>query len=418
MNRETLEHVEPPGLPELPGRKGKAGARVLENSVLVIDDDDAVRDSIAEYLRQSGFQVLEAEDGRRGLEVFRQQRPAVTLCDLRMPHLDGMSLLRQVAAEDEDAPIIVISGEGGMTEVVDALRLGACDYFIKPISDLDALETAIRRCMEQVRLREENRRYREEMERAYSELQANLAVLRHDQQAGRHVQMRLLPPSPQQIGQYRFCHRLLASLYLSGDFVDYLQVGDQKITFFIADISGHGASSAFVTALLKNFTAHMRSDFNRHGVQSLVRPTEFLHKANRMLLNSGIGKHMTMCVGVIDTADNTLCYSVAGHLPLPVIATADGARYLEGRGMPVGMFDEPEYEQHTVVLPERFRMYLFSDGLLEILPPPSLVDKEKYLIEKLHDMPQDTATLVKRFGIDQVAELPDDIALLMISRNT
>jgi serine phosphatase RsbU (regulator of sigma subunit) len=355
--------------------------QVAKGRILVIDDDSAVRDSLGLYLAELGYEVFEADDGGEGMAQFFRHQPDVVLCDLRMPHVDGMSVLRQLSDRAPETPIIVISGAGSMSDVVEALRLGASDYFIKPVADMAVLAHSIRRCMDEVQLRRDNIRYREQLESANRLLAANLRTLQQDQQAGRHIQKRLLPQSPVSFGPYTFRHRIYPSLYLSGDFVEYTLVGEDKVTFFVADIAGHGVSSAFVTALLKNFTAHLRSDYRNHGRDNILRPKKFLEKVSYDMLRTGIGKHMTMCIGVLDMCNNRLRYSVAGHLPLPVLVSPGAKpRFLEGRGMAAGMFESPSFEEHEIDLPDTFTLALFSDGILEILPPVELVDKEQMLL--------------------------------------
>jgi DNA-binding response OmpR family regulator len=222
-------------------------------TILTIDDDDGVRQSFAAYLADSGFKVIEAEDGEQGLALFKQHLPDIVLSDLRMPGIDGLTVLKQITEWVANQPIIIISGAGGMSDAVEALRLGACDYFIKPIIDLEILEHSIVRNLEQSRLRQQNIEYRQQLEHKNNQLQINLRLLEQDLQAGRMIQQKLLPRSPLEYGDYNLSHQIIPSLYLSGDFVDYLVIDDRWITFFIADISGHGASSAFITALLKNF---------------------------------------------------------------------------------------------------------------------------------------------------------------------
>jgi sigma-B regulation protein RsbU (phosphoserine phosphatase) len=385
--------------------------------ILVIDDDDAVRDSIALYLSEVGYEVIQAEDGDAGLELYYEQGPDVVLCDLRMPHVDGMTVLKALSNSASDVPIIVVSGAGIMADVVEALRLGASDYFIKPIADMEVLEHSIRRCLEAAQLKRDNIRYREQLETANSRLEANLRMLEQDQQAGRQMQMRLLPRSPRTFGPYTFRHRIYPSLYLSGDFVEYTLVGEDRVTFFIADIAGHGASSAFVTALLKNFTAHLRSDYRNHGRDNIIRPKRFLEKVSHDMLRTGIGKHMTMCIGVLDKVNNTLRYSVAGHLPLPVLMCPDEKpRYLECRGMPAGLFDNPLFEEREIQLPDVFTLLMFSDGVLEILPDGELMAKERALLQLLENCPGSIEELAQCLGIDQAFEAPDDIAILMLTK--
>ena len=384
--------------------------------ILVIDDDDAIRDGIVTYLAEGGFELFEASDGVEGIQAYEQHHPDVVLCDLNMPNKDGMGVLKYLKESGNGTPAIVISGVGVMSDVVEALRLGAADYFSKPIADLEVLEYAVKRCLAQRTIELENELNRAKLEQVNKELRANLKTLEADQQAGRQLQIRLLPESPQLLNGYRFEHKVTPSLCLSGDFVDYMAIDDDKISFLIADVSGHGASSAFVTALLKNFIAHRRSDFNRRGVKSIIRPTAFLKKANTMLLDAGMDKHMTMCFGVIDISTNQLTYSVAGHLPLPVLVSGDDAVFLPGEGMPVGLFEDPVYKEKTVSLPDEFSLYLFTDGILEIIPTNELIDKELLLLEKLSASSAEIDDVCRRLKISPKAELPDDIAILTISK--
>lgn len=403
--------------PEIAQQTGASSAS--QGRILVVDDDAAVRDSLELYLTQSGYQVMTAADGSAGLELMQQHQPDVVLCDLRMPHVDGMSVLKELSRRAEDTPVIVISGAGEMADVVEALRLGARDYFIKPLADMGVLEHAIERSLEEARLRRDNTRYREELEQANRKLASNLRTLEHDHQAGRQMQKRLLPVSPVSFGPYTFRHRIYPSLYLSGDFVEYTLVGEDKVTFFIADIAGHGASSAFVTALLKNFTAHLRSDYRNHGRDNILRPRKFLEKMSHDMLRTGIGKHMTMFIGVLDMASNSLLYSVAGHLPLPVLVSPGQApRFLEGRGMAAGMFEAPSFEEYEIDLPETFSLALFSDGMLELFPPGELAEKEKMLLDMMRGEPKTITDMVEQFGLslDDETETPDDIAILLVTR--
>lgn len=384
--------------------------------VLVIDDDENVRRSIVSYLNDSGYHTFEAADGEEGLAKMASEKPELVLCDLRMPKLDGINVLKVIADAYAHVPIIVISGAGVMSDVVEALRLGASDYLIKPIFDLEVLEHAIERSLERYSLRRENLKYRHQLEQANSELKANLAVLEQDQQAGLQVQKKMLPVSPMQKSSYIFHHQIIPSVYLSGDFVEYVTVGNDHVVFFIADVSGHGASSAFVTVLMKNLTARMRSQYNRGEDDSILHPAQFLAQANAELLGTAIGKHATLFFAVLDTQNNHLTYSVAGQLPVPILVSESGAQYLQGRGAPVGLFEETSYTEIEIDLPDRFRLLLFSDGILEVMEQETLSKKEAYLLETAPALKADIESVFQQFNVDTEEHYPDDIALLVIDK--
>lgn len=386
-------------------------------TLLIIDDDEVVRESLAAYLEDSNFKVLQALNGLQGLQIFESEQPDLVICDLRMPQIDGLELIRRIRQTVSETPIIVLSGAGVMSDAVEALRLGAADYLIKPLEDLAVLEHSVRRALDRAYLRVENQRYRDKLEAANRELQASLNLLQEDQNAGRQVQMNMLPVTPWSIEGLEFSHRIIPSLYLSGDFVDYFRVDERRVAFYLADVSGHGASSAFVTVLLKFMTTRLLYESRRNGTLPEFKPSEVLAHINRGLINTKLGKHVTMLGGVIDLEKNCLTYSIGGHLPLPVLFVDGQASYLEGRGLPVGLFDDASYDDRVMELPPSFSLSLFSDGILDVLPGATLKEKEALLPEQVAAAGGTLDGLRQVFGLANLAEMPDDIALLVLSRN-
>ena len=386
-------------------------------TLLIIDDDQVVRASLAAYLEDSGFNVLQASNGLQGLEVFERDHPDLVICDLRMPQVDGLELIRRINALQVETPVIVVSGAGVMTDAVEALRLGAADYLIKPLEDLAVLEHSVRRALDRAQLRVENLRYREKLEAANRQLQASLSLLEEDQNAGRQVQMNMLPQTPWMVDGLQFAHQIIPSLYLSGDFVDYFRLDERRVAFYLADVSWHGASSAFVTVLLKFMTTRLLYESRRGGVLPEFKPSDVLAHINRGLLNCKLGKHVTMIGGVIDEQAGSLTYSIGGHLPLPVLFSAGESYYLQGRGLPVGLFAEATYQDHVMQIPESFSLTLLSDGILDLLPGDTLKEKETLLPQLVSSAGGTLDGLRRVFGLAKLGDMPDDIALLVMSRN-
>ena len=106
---------------------------------------------------------------------------------------------------------------------------------------------------------------------------------------------------------------------MSGDFVDSIAINEHQTLFYLADVSGHGASSALVTVLLKNMTTRLVRNYNRGSSFDILSPLATLQRINRELLLTGLGKHLTMFIGLIDAQRGTLTYAVGGHHPMPVL---------------------------------------------------------------------------------------------------
>lgn len=124
-----------------------------------------------------------------------------------------------------------------------------------------------------------------------------------------------------------------------------------------------------------------------------------------------------MLGGVIDLAQNRLQYCIGGHLPLPVLYGSGKAQYLEGKGLPIGLFAEASYEDHLLDLPADFSLTLMSDGILELLSDSTLEQKEQALLSLVAQSSGTLEGLVTHLGLSDVRDMPDDIALLVLSRN-
>ena len=384
--------------------------------ILVIDDEAIVRDSIVAYLEDSGFDVFEAENGQDGIECFNKHQPDVVLCDLRMPKMDGLAVLQEINQLRPNTPFIVVSGAGVMADVVEALRLGASDYLIKPILDLEVLEHSIRRNLKQQILLNENIQYRHELERQNAELEHRFEELKLDQLAGREVQKRMLPEVQSLVDGIEFNYHFIPSLYLSGDFVDYFPVSKDKVVFYIADVSGHGASSAFITVMLKNLTSRLRRNLKRQSTDDLLYPDKVISRINKELVDASLGKHVSVFWGMIDLPTSTLSYSVGGQFPMPILRNNKGVQYLTGCSQPAGLFAEAQYSTYHIELGDDFELVALSDGILEVLPQNCLADKEACLLEWVEQGQLNTENLEQLLKLQEGKEIPDDITLLTLAR--
>jgi len=387
----------------------------MKARLLVIDDEAMVRESMVAYLEDSGYQVEAAASGVAGLTILEQQEIDLILCDLRMPQLDGLQVLQQVKQVNQHIPFIVVSGAGVMNDVVQALRLGASDYLVKPIIDMVMLEHSVQRNLELVDLERQNQQYRDHLEAANRELRSSLDELRGDQQAGRQVQMKMLPEQVA-IDNLSFEHIIKPSLMLSGDFLDYFPLDDQHYGFYIADVSGHGASSAFVTVLLKNLTYRLKRNLKRGSSDDLYHPVKVLERINQELLDTDCGKHLTIVYAVLNIKTLQLNYSIGAHFPMPILFSDKKAQYLEGRGMPIGLFRDAKYNSYQMTLPEQFTLSLFSDGILELINEPSLAQKEEYLLNLIEREAGDHESIVAALSLKSEDDVPDDVALMTVVR--
>jgi DNA-binding NtrC family response regulator len=132
--------------------------------LLVIDDEKNIREGLAEYLIEDGYDVTCAQNGEEGWELFSNGDIDLVITDLKMPGLDGRELMRRILSSSPGFPVIILTGHGTIEQAVAAMRDGAWDFLSKPV-DLDHLSLKIKRALDNRELFFQNRRIEEELER-------------------------------------------------------------------------------------------------------------------------------------------------------------------------------------------------------------------------------------------------------------
>ncbi|GAB2879380.1 PP2C family protein-serine/threonine phosphatase [Microbulbifer echini] len=387
-------------------------------SSLLLTDDECSRNFLRGALSRQGLSVAVADSGQQGIEQFSPELFQLVVVDLLLPDMDGLEVLRKIKHLSPGTAVLMIADSGELHQVLQAMRLGACDFLIKPIQQAALIDSVICRITGEENLAQQNIQYRKALEERNSELRDHIELLRRDQEAGRLLQQHLLPRSPYVYpGGIAVAYRLVPSLYLSGDFVDYGLFGERFVAFYLVDVSGHGVSSALVTALIKNTIMHrlrerpLFSQLESLGTDLL----EVLELINRELLSTGMGKHASMFVGVVDTAASQLHYAVAGQIPMPALASAAGADWLPGKGRPLGIFERGDWQVMRAELPASWRLVACSDGVLELLEG-DLLEKEDRLLQLIAAADGELDMLCESLKVDTFGALPDDITILTLTR--
>lgn len=138
----------------------------MPQTVLVIDDEQAIRKSLKEILSFEGMEIHEAADGMEGLKKIEGQNYDCVLCDIKMPKMDGMELLEKIRSIKPEIPVVMISGHGNIETAVEAVKKGAYDYIAKP-PDLNRLLITLRNAMDRKQLVAETKRLRREITRQH-----------------------------------------------------------------------------------------------------------------------------------------------------------------------------------------------------------------------------------------------------------
>ncbi len=134
----------------------------MKESILIIDDDSAIRDGCSQVLLKSGYEVMESATGKKGLEKVEEYDFDLILVDLKLPDINGLDLIREIRQKDISVPLVVITGYGTIQNAVEAMRLGANDFLPKPFEPAE-LRLVVKRNLATHRLTLENLYLKEEL---------------------------------------------------------------------------------------------------------------------------------------------------------------------------------------------------------------------------------------------------------------
>ncbi|MCS6979322.1 MAG: sigma-54 dependent transcriptional regulator [Flavobacteriales bacterium] len=140
------------------------------STVLIVDDEKSIRNILSEILKNEGLNVLEAENGPQALELFKKQGPDLVFCDIKMPGMDGVELLKAMMEHNPETPVVMLSGHGTIETAVECIKSGAYDFISKPV-DLNRLLVTLRNALEKKSLVRETKSLKKSVTRSkYKEI--------------------------------------------------------------------------------------------------------------------------------------------------------------------------------------------------------------------------------------------------------
>ncbi|MEM8930047.1 MAG: fused response regulator/phosphatase [Acidobacteriota bacterium] len=317
------------------------------SKVLVVDDEPAMLRAVERILHRD-HRVSCHTKPEQALDAARQLRPHVAILDVQMAGMDGFELTRELKRLDPDLRVILMTGSvyGTDDKLVRAIQEEAF-YFIHKPFDRAVLRILVERCLELRRLEDANRRHLRHLEQQMAEAQA--------------FQQTMLPATHAHLEGLEIDVSYQPSTELAGDLCDYAVAGPGRVALLIADVVGHGASAAMLTALVKS--AFHASQADGYDLETVVR------RVSEGLAAFESNRFVTLLVAMIEIGpDGTgrLDYLNAGHEG-GFLAPPDGAPIaLASTGPPVLSVPLPlSWERRSLVWQPGSRLLLFTDGITE-----------------------------------------------------
>ncbi len=385
--------------------------------IMIVDDTPVNLELLHKLLSAHGYQTAAFTSGELAWQALETSAPDLILLDINMPGMNGYELCGRIKKRDDlkDIPVIFLSGMNEMVDKLNAFHTGGVDYITKPFQG----EEVLIRVKTHLKIRQQQRQLKENfdaLQKLEQTLEESLETLKKDEEAGRMVQFKLLPKNGVMLGSYEFTHFLKPSMYMSGDFLDYFELDDKYAVFYFADVSGHGAASAFITFLMKSFIGSFRTSYLKKIDRVIIDPAELLGRFNQSLIEENLDKFITLFFGVLDKSANKLIFANGGHFPMPFLCSAESSRQIIQKSIPIGMFENTVYSNLVIDLPEEFSFMIFSDGALEIIPDDNIVKQLEFLEQLAGTVNGDITNVIRSLKLDMPESLLDDVTIMLITR--
>lgn len=352
--------------------------------ILIAEDERITRRTLQRQLEGWGHEVVAAEDGAVAWEHFQQQQFDIVVTDWDMPRLDGRQLIQRIRGSGADGYVylIMLTGRSEKTDLVEGMEAGADDFLAKPF-DRNELRVRLNAGQRIIRLE------RELAVRNQTLATANTRMLR-DLEAAADVQQDLLPKElPESLG-VRFAWHFEPCDELGGDILNVLPIYDQYVVMYLLDVSGHGVPAALLSVTLSRvLTTHESSSSfiiaeSTDGDSPRVRsPRDVAERLNRAFPMGQGDRFFTLAYAVLDLETRKLQYTVAGHPPPVLLRKGCPPKYLEGQGFPVGVVEQPEFENYSIQMEPGDRLFFYSDGVTEAINKAGTMLNDKGLVELL-----------------------------------
>ena len=341
--------------------------------VLVVDDSRVQRRILSSSLKRWGYEVLEADSGHAALEICQREPLDLILSDWMMPVMNGLEFCKKFRKLERDnyGYFILLTSKSEKNEVAHGLDVGADDFLTKPVnaSELRARIRAGERIQQMEReLTDKNRTVTD----ALAEIQCLYDIIDRDLIEAKKLQQSLVKERYRDFGTAEVSLLLRPSGHVGGDLVGFFPISSTQIGLFSIDVSGHGITSALMTARLAGFLSGSTPDQNLAlvhcdgGGYSARSPALVAEHLNRIVLGEMDTEHyFTLLLAHLDLTTGAVVATQAGH-PHPAIQRADGTvEYCGQGGLPVGLLPDASYEDFNVALNADDRLFLMSDGITE-----------------------------------------------------
>ncbi|MGB3146451.1 MAG: SpoIIE family protein phosphatase [Paracoccaceae bacterium] len=342
-------------------------------TIMVVDDSRVQRKILSSQLTRGGYKVIEASSAEDALKQMAIEPADMIISDWMMTGMTGLDLCRELRALGLDNYVyfILLTSKTETVEIARGLDVGADDFLIKPVSG-DEMRARIAAGERILRIERELKDKNRLLTSTLSELQGLYDSIDRDLIEARKLQQGLVRERYRSFGTAEVNLLLSPSGHVGGDLVGFFPIGNRRVGLFAIDVSGHGITSALMTARLAGYLAGSTPEqnvalaLNDLGGYDGRPPNELAALLNAIVLKEMQSEtYFTLAYADVDLATGRVALVQAGH-PHPAVIRADGrVDYLGDGGLPIGLIEQATYDLFDCELHPGDRLFLMSDGITE-----------------------------------------------------
>jgi serine phosphatase RsbU (regulator of sigma subunit) len=328
---------------------------VNDVTILFVDDEADLLNSLRRFLRREPYHTLFANSASTAMEILATQPVDIVVSDLRMPDMDGLTLLREIKKDYPEIIRLILSASRDIGQTIDAINFGEVYRFIsKPLDP-------------------------EPFKRIILEVIDYHLLLSNRQEMMAEIERRLLHASPPQgLAGAEIAALMISAGHLGGDFAEYFVYDDRHLDILVGDVMGKGIQSALVAASIKHQFAKSLAEYDCGITPKMSCPHNLAYDITK--ISQVVSGVQAMCIESLleleifatlnfarfDLVAGQMSLVDCGHLPVLHFQAKTGAcALLKGENLPLGIVKEQTYQVTTADLEPEDVLLFYTDGVTE-----------------------------------------------------
>ncbi|MDR8524398.1 SpoIIE family protein phosphatase [Shewanella fidelis] len=392
-----------------------------QHRILVVEDCDSERLLLTNLLRSLNHQVISCANPYDAINYLKHNHVEMVITDWMMPNISGVELCKTIKSSANPPYTILLTSKNQNDNIIEGLASGADDFIAKPFHS-GVLQVRVLAGLRIIEMQQQLSLKNQALNLLLAKEQQYSKNLKQDLHIAAELQQALLPKNNLLSQGWRVNTRFKPAQDLAGDLFQCFEIDEQRIGFYLLDVSGHGTAASMLSFNLAHCLSPTHNAWQSGDICSLVNQINHQFEDPQQT-----GRFATLLLGIINTSTNQIELVNAGH-PSPILVTEEAASLVSqldtnnnsNQQLPIGIDHQYQYQSYSLDLPPASQLLLYSDGIYECRNSKYGYFGQQKLLKNINEARQLPAEQLLHF-LTYSAELwqektaQDDISLMLIS---